>query len=141
MPFSAEPLALTEQERQELQEMTQSRTLPAGDGIRSRMILLLADGVAYQKIRDLLDTHRADHRALETPVPRASHRRFGGGVASWPAALGEDAKLQAKVLSAIQEGPKDGSTHWSCRKLRRSFTSARIPFNAFWRKPMCAHLG
>jgi transposase len=26
-------------------------------------------------------------------------------------------KLQAKVLAAIKEGPKDGSTHWSCRKL------------------------
>jgi hypothetical protein len=25
-------------------------------------------------------------------------------------------KLQAKVLSAISEGPKDGSTHWSYRK-------------------------
>jgi hypothetical protein len=24
-------------------------------------------------------------------------------------------KLQAKVLAAIKEGPKDGSTHWSCR--------------------------
>jgi len=56
MPFGAEPLVLTQQERQELQEMTQSRTLPAGDVMRSRMILLLADGVAYQKIQDLLDT-------------------------------------------------------------------------------------
>ena len=56
MPFGAEPLVLTEQERQQLQEMTQSRTLPAGDVMRSRMMLLLADGVAYQKIQDLLDT-------------------------------------------------------------------------------------
>lgn len=30
-------------------------------------------------------------------------------------------KLQAKVLSAIKEGPKDGSTHWSCRKLAAKF--------------------
>lgn len=36
--------------------MTQSRALPAGDVMRSRMILLLADGIAYQKIQDLLDT-------------------------------------------------------------------------------------
>ena len=51
MPFGAEPLVLTEEERQELQQMTQSRTLPAGDVMRSRMVLLLADGVAYQKIQ------------------------------------------------------------------------------------------
>jgi transposase len=56
MPFGGEPLALTEEERQELRQMTQSRTLPAGDVMRARMILLLADGVAYQKIQDLLDT-------------------------------------------------------------------------------------
>jgi transposase len=30
-------------------------------------------------------------------------------------------KLQAKVLAAIKEGPKDGSTHWSCRKLASRF--------------------
>jgi hypothetical protein len=56
MPFGVEPLVLTEQERQELQQMTQSRSLPAGDVMRARMILLLADGVAYQKIQDALDT-------------------------------------------------------------------------------------
>ena len=48
MPFGAEPLVLTEDERQELEQMTQSRTLPAGDVMRSRMVLLLADGVSYQ---------------------------------------------------------------------------------------------
>jgi hypothetical protein len=30
-------------------------------------------------------------------------------------------KLQAKVLAAIKEGPKDGSTHWSCHKLATRF--------------------
>ena len=40
-------------------------------------------------------------------------------------------KLQAKVLAAIQEGPNDGSTHWSCRKLANKLhvskdTSQRI---------------
>ena len=30
-------------------------------------------------------------------------------------------KLQAKVLAAIKEGPRDGSTHWSCRKLASRF--------------------
>src|ERR1700719_3833635 len=51
MPFVTEPIVLTEQERQELQQMTQSRTLPAGDVMRSRLVPLLADGVGYQRIR------------------------------------------------------------------------------------------
>ena len=66
---------LTEEERQELQQMTQSRMLPAGDVMRARMILLLADGVSYQKIQDLLDT-TAPTIARWKSVSAASHRRF-----------------------------------------------------------------
>ena len=51
MPFEAEPMVLSEDERRELQQMAQSRTLPAGDVMRSRMILLLAEGMSYQKIK------------------------------------------------------------------------------------------
>jgi transposase len=30
-------------------------------------------------------------------------------------------KLQARILAAIKNGPNDGSTHWSCRKLASRF--------------------
>ena len=141
MPFGAEPLVLTEQEREELQQMTQSRTLPAGDVMRSRMILLLADGVAYQKIQDLLDTTaptiaRWKRRFLQHRIAGLMEELHPGQQPSV-----RTPKLQAKVLAAIKEGPKDGSTHWSCRKLAANFTSAKTPFNGFWRKPMCARIG
>src|SRR5258706_4901522 len=121
MPFGAEPLVLAEQERQELQEMTQSRTLPAGDVMRSRMILLLADGVAYQKIQDLLDTTaptiaRWKRRFLQHRIAGLMEELHPGQQPSV-----RTPKLQAKVLAAIKEGPKDGSTHWSCRKLASRF--------------------
>lgn len=117
MPFGAEPIFLSEQEREELQQMTQSRTLPAGDVMRSRMILLLADGVAYQKIQDLLDTTaptivRWKRRFLQHRIAGLMEELHPGQQPSV-----RTPKLQAKVLSAIKEGPKDGSTHWSCRKL------------------------
>src|SRR3984885_14341240 len=121
MPFGAEPLVVTDQEREELQQMTQSRTLPAGDVMRFRMVLLLAKGVAYQKMQDLLDT--------TAPTIARWKRRF---VQHRMAGLMEELhpgqqpsvrtpKLQAKVLAAIKEGPRDGSTHWSCRKLASRF--------------------
>src|ERR1700685_2777068 len=117
MPFGAEAFALTELERKEIQEMTQSRTLPAGDVMRSRMILLLADGVAYQKIQNLLDTTaptiaRWKRRFLDNRIAGLMEELHPGQQPSV-----RTPKLQAKVLSAIKEGPKDGSTHWSCRKL------------------------
>ena len=117
MPFGAEPLILTEDERRELQQMAQSRTLPAGDVMRSRMILLLADGVSYQRIQDSLDTTaptiaRWKSRFLQHRVGGLVEERHPGQQPSV-----RTPKLQAKVLAAIKEGPKDGSTHWSCRKL------------------------
>src|SRR5580704_17696003 len=121
MPFGAEPLVLTEEERKELQQMTQSRTLPAGDVMRSRMVLLLADGVAYQKIQDLLDTTaptiaRWKRRFLQHRIAGLMEELHPGQQPSV-----RTPKLQAKVLSATKEGPKDGSTHWSCRKLAAKF--------------------
>src|SRR5271166_1286995 len=119
MPFDAEPLLLTEEERQELQQMTQSRMLPAGDVMRSRMILLLADGVSYQKIQDLLDTTaptiaRWKSRFLQHRIGGLTEELHPGQQPSV-----RTPRLQAKVLAAIKEGPRDGSTHWSCRKLAR----------------------
>jgi transposase len=117
MPFGVGPLVVSEEERQELQQMTQSRTLPAGDVMRSRMILLLAGGVAYKKIQALLDTtaptiSRWKRRFLQQRIAGLMEELHPGQQPSV-----RTPKLQAKVLAAIQEGPKDGSTHWSCRKL------------------------
>jgi transposase len=121
MPFDGEPLILTEEERQQLQQMMQSRMLPAGDVMRSRMILLLADGVSYQKIQDLLDTTaptiaRWKSRFLQHRIGGLTEELHPGQQPSV-----RTPKLQAKVLAAIKEGPKDGSTHWSCRKLASRF--------------------
>jgi transposase len=121
MPFGAEPLVVTDQEREELQQMTQSRTLPAGDVMRARMILLLADGLAYQKIQDLLDTTaptiaRWKRRFLDHRIVGLMEELHPGQQPSV-----RTPKLQAKVLAAIKEGPKDGSTHLSCRKLAAKF--------------------
>ncbi len=121
MPFGAEPIVLSEEERRGLHQMTQSRTLPAGDVMRSRMVLLLADGASYQKIQDLLDTTaptiaRWKNRFLQHRIAGLMEERHPGQQPSV-----RTPKLQAKVLAAIKEGPKDGSTHWSCRKLARRF--------------------
>src|ERR1700686_2206767 len=89
--------------------------------MRSRMVLLLADGVAYQKIQDLLDTTaptiaRWKRRFLQRRIAGLLEELHPGQQPSV-----RTPKLQAKVLTAIKEGPQDGSTHWSCRKLASRF--------------------
>jgi hypothetical protein len=56
MPFTAEVITLTADERAELEQMAQSRTLPAGDVFRARLVLMLADGLPYRIIQERLDT-------------------------------------------------------------------------------------
>jgi transposase len=56
MPLAAEAITLTTEERVELEQMRQSRTLSAGDVFRARLILVLAEGVSYRTIQERLDT-------------------------------------------------------------------------------------
>jgi len=121
MPFGADPILLSEEERRELQQMTQSRALPAGDVMWARMILLLSEGMPYKKIQDLLDTtaptiSRWKERFLQHRVAGLMEERHPGQQPSV-----RTPKLQARILTAIKDGPKDGSTHWSCRKLASRF--------------------
>jgi transposase len=117
MPFAADPIALTEEEKSELEQMTQSRTLPAGDVMRARLVLLLAKGMSYQEIQKLLDTtaptiSRWKDRFVRHRIAGLMEERHPGQKPSV-----RTPRLQARVLAKIKEGPKDGSTHWSCRKL------------------------
>src|SRR5580693_3927706 len=109
-------LKLMPEQREDLQRWAQSRTLPAGDVFRARLILALADGRTYREIA----------RTLKTSVPTIARwkMRFerdglagleGRHQGSKPRAA--TPKVQAHVIRRVQQKPGDGSTHWSCRKL------------------------
>ena len=109
-------LKLIPEQREDLQRWAQSRTLPAGDVFRARLILALADGMTYREIA----------RSLKTSLPTIARwkMRFereglagleGRHQGSKPRAA--TPKVQARVIRRVQQKPEDGSTHWSCRKL------------------------
>src|SRR6516162_5199624 len=119
MPFTAEAITLTSEERAELEQMTQSRTLPAGDVFRARLVLLLAEGFPYRTIQQRLDTTaptiaRWRRRFLKQRIAGLLEIRHPG---QQPSVI--TPALQAKVLAATRRKPSDGSTHWSCRKLAK----------------------
>src|ERR1700685_3796071 len=109
-------LKLTPEQREDLHRWAQSRSLPAGDVFRARLILALADGTTYREIA----------RTLKTSLPTIARwkMRFerdglvglaGRHQGSKPRAA--TPKVQARVIRRVQQKPEDGSTHWSCRKL------------------------
>src|SRR3982750_2124452 len=101
--------------------MAQARSLPAGDVMRARMMLLLSEGVSYRKIQEVLDTtaptiSRWKERFRAHSMAGLMEERHPGQKPSV-----RKPKLQARILAAIKNGPNDGSTHWSCRKLASRF--------------------
>lgn len=111
-----ELLSLTKEQREELTRWSQSRTLPAGDVFRARLILALADGMTYQTIKTNLQT-------TAPTISRWKSRFEQYGIDGLePQHKGSKARtatpaVQAKVCRKVQQKPKDGSTHWSVRKL------------------------
>jgi len=85
------------------------------------MILQLSEGASYRRIQSLLHTtaptiSRWKNRFVRRRVAGLAEERHPGQKPTV-----RTAKLQARILTAIKDGPKDGSTHWSCRKLATRF--------------------
>jgi transposase len=133
MPFEGEALTLTPLQRSELEEIARSQSLPAGFVQRSKILLLLADGLSYQAVADKLDT--------STPTVGKWKKRFvEGGLDGLethrpgqpPPKL--TARLRARILNATRRKPRDGSTHWSCRKLASELGISKDLVHRVWRE-------
>jgi len=115
---STSPIVLTSDERAELESRSRSRTLPAADVLRARMILMLAERIPQATIRERLGCTR-------TFVARWQERfredRLDGLYAHHQGSRRSAASLrrEARILKVVQEKPGDGSSHWSTRRLGR----------------------
>jgi transposase len=109
-------LQVTEEQREELERWAQSRTLPAGDVSRARLILALVDVWSYREIERKLGASAPTVSLWKSRFEqfgiagRQGQHKGGRPRTATPA-------IQARILRRVQQKPTDGSTHWSCRKL------------------------
>ena len=101
--------------------------------MRAKMILMLAEGRAYLEIQKLLQTtaptiSRWKKRFIEDGIAGLMEIRHPG---QKPTVI--TPTLQAKVLEATRRKPKDGSTHWSVRKLARELNISKDTVHRIWR--------
>jgi transposase len=125
---------LSASERQELMAMQRSRTLAVGQVRRARLILLLDEGASRQTIMGEL---RCDSRFVSTWKSRFEVDRLAGLYARHPgrAPRKDLARLEARVLEyTLKRKPKDGSTHWSSRKLAAQLGVPFMTVQRIWRK-------
>jgi transposase len=116
-------IKLRKNERTLLEQMVRSqwpeasRSGQAALARRARMILMSADGVAFNEIRQRLS---CDVRFIQRWRERFTTDRLAGlsSQARGRPAKKVDTRLEARILRySVTKKPADGSTHWSSRKL------------------------
>jgi transposase len=124
---------LTPSERAELRDRMRSRTLPAEDVRRARLILLLAQGKSYLTIRQLLGCNpnyisRWKGRFAAERLAGLYSRHRGRAVEKRTPAL------EAKILEWTRRPAADGSTHWSSRKLAKHLGVSHMMVARVWQR-------
>jgi transposase len=124
-------LILSIDERTELTRWAQSRTLPAGDVFRARLILALADGLSYHQIESKLGTSSPAIARWRSRFEK--HRMEGlnpGHKGSRPHLV--TPALQVRIVRRTQQAQPDGSTHWSCRKMAAAEHVSKSTVQRIW---------
>jgi len=110
-------IKLRKNERTSLGRIVRSQSGQAALARRARVILMSADGIAFNEIRQRVG---CDVRFIQRWRERFTTDRVAG-LSSQPRgrpATKVDAGLEARVLRySVTRKPGDGSTHWSSRKL------------------------
>jgi transposase len=124
---------LTSSERAELRDRMRSRTLPAGDVRRARLILLWAEGKSYSAIRQALG---CNPNYISRWKGRFEAERLAGLYSHYRGRAVEKRTpaLEAKILEWTRRPPPDGSTHWSSRKLARHLGISHMMVARVWQR-------
>ena len=126
-------LALTSDERAELERRVRSRKIRAEDARRAQVILMLANGESFNTITatvgcypDYVSRWKQRFETERLAGLRAKHR-------GQPATVRTPA-LEARVLAKTRQKPLDGSTHWTTRKLGKVLGISHMLVARVWRR-------
>jgi len=126
-------VVLNEEQQMELSRIAQSRSLPAGYVFRARLILMLAEGASFSTIKQRLGTTAPTIIRWKQRFVAAGLDGLDTSHPGQPASV-LTTKLRARILSATRRQPKDGSTHWSCRKLAAALGVSKDVVHRVWKE-------
>ena len=126
-------IELSTEEREELTGWSKSRTLPAGDVFKAKLILALADGKSYSAVEAELGTSRPTIARWKARFGEARISGLGGRHKGSQPRKATPA-MQARLLKKTQQKPADGSTHWSCRKMAAAVGLSAATVYRIWSK-------
>ncbi len=127
------PLELPESDRKELESWVRRRNNQTRDFKIAKLLLLMNKGYTYLQIREKLGCgvefmRRWKKRYLAEGLEGLYTRHEGRK------AKVLTPQLEAKILSKSRKKPKDGSTHWSTRKLAKEMGINHMLVARTWKK-------
>jgi transposase len=131
--MSIDSVVLSEEQQLELSRIAQSRSLPAGYVFRARLILMLAEEASFSTIKQRLGTTAPTIIRWKNRFVAAGLEGLDTSHPGQPASV-LTPKLRARILSATRRQPKDGSTHWSCRKLAAALGVSKDAVHRVWKE-------
>jgi transposase len=134
MPKIASAVALSEADRNQLQNWVRAQFTPQQVALRSRILLMAAEGKQDLEIADELNVNR------HTPALWRKRFQTQGLEGIWEIQPGrgrkplyDEQKVAAIVRATLQTKPK-GSTHWSCRTMARAQQVSQSTINRLWQE-------
>ena len=132
----ARPLAVSAVQREALEKMARSSSLPHRVVVQARALLLAADGVSvYETARQVKvasNTVRAWRRRFEAEGVEGVGRIAKG---RGPKATVVTAEVEAAVVrDTLSLRPDDGSTHWTTRSMAARYGIGKDTVARIWRK-------
>jgi len=134
MPKVASAVVLSECDRDQLHRWVRAQFTPQQVALRSRILLMAAEGKQDLEIASALKVNRH--------TPALWRKRFGtqGLEGLWEIQPGRgrkptysEQKVSAIVEATLQTKPK-GSTHWSCRTMARNQKVSPSTVNRLWQQ-------
>jgi transposase len=131
----AAPLAVTDDQKHELERLVRNGHSPQKVALRSKILLLAHQGVANAAIAKDLRVSRPTVLALRaafskdgmTAVSGVRHRRRSPNVLT--------PELEQRILdTTLKTRPGDGSTHWSVRTLAAHLQVSRTIVHRVWQR-------
>ena len=135
MPNPAAALALSQDQKAELDTLVRNGNTPQKIAVRCRLLLLANEGVANQSIAQQLNLSRPTILALRAAFAKDGMVAITGVRKRKRHARVLTPELEQRILdTTLKTRPGDGSTHWSVRLLAKHLRISRTIVHRVWQR-------
>jgi transposase len=128
-----EPLVLSEDERQVLQEWARRRKTAQALALRSRIVLACAGGAAVSAVAGELGVSRATVAKWRSRFLAARLDGLGDEPRPGRRRTVTDEHVERVITATLEQQPPNGDTHWSTRSMARSAGMSQSAISRIWR--------